>query len=111
MNEIRLFLHELESMDEYSSTIPTGTVMWKMWRRRSCSNGAGRLLGIEWFVGQYVPDDKYGRPLPKSRIGIRWFKVVLRQEPVPPIYRAPDWSNYQRYRKEVAEERKQRCAK
>lgn len=33
MNTIRLFRHELESMPEYSSTLPTGTTLWKMWRR------------------------------------------------------------------------------
>jgi hypothetical protein len=110
MNEIRLFLHELESMDEYSHSIPTGTTTFKMWRRRQYMWGT---VGVYTeFVGQYVPDNKYGRPYPANRIGIRWYKVVLRYGPAPRSYFAPDWSNYQRFRKEAEEERrKERCGK
>lgn len=93
-NEIRLFLHELESMPEYSTSIPTGQVMWKMWRRRE--RIPAHWVGgpaVNEFVGQYTPSDRRGF------VRIRWFKVVLKYGPAPPVYHAPDWSNYERYKR------------
>lgn len=71
-NIIRLYLWELESLPEYSASIPTGTTLWKQWRRRV------RLGGVPVVVvGQYVP---HWRP---GTIGIRWSSVELRHGPRP----------------------------
>jgi hypothetical protein len=121
MNEIRLYLYELLSMPDYSSTMPTSTTPFKMWRRnnnvamriRISESRCGRDMAIDeylklkakllkkydgedWFVGQYYPIDTPGR------IGIRWFKVVLKEGPMPSGWQAPDWDNLQRWRKERA---------
>jgi len=92
MHEIRLYLHELESMPEYSRSIPTGTTLWKMWRRNT-NDG--------WYVGQYVPPSKLKSSRGVDLIGIRWFRVVLKHGPPPPVYRTPDWDNYARHKREL----------
>jgi hypothetical protein len=86
-NEIRLFAWELESMGEYSSTLPTGQTIWKQWRCRALDEPSG------WVVGQYVPslDPKY--------VGIRWYRVVLKHGPRPPLYSPPDWDRYCYYKR------------
>jgi hypothetical protein len=121
MNEIRLYGYELFSMPEYSSTLPTETTPFKMWRkdnnvviRLRISNSRCGILddydayleqkwkllnkyaGEDWYVGQYYPIDT------PRRIGIRWFKVVLKEGPMPSGWQAPDWDNLQRWRKERA---------
>lgn len=79
---LTLFLYpwELESMPEYSASLPTGTTIGKFWRSR---------YGSGWYVGAYIedPDDR-----PNSR-GIVWFEVVLRHGPEPFRYDPPDWHN------------------
>lgn len=82
MNEIRLYWWELQSMPEYSTSTPTGRVVWKQWRARD-RDSSGWL--DSWFVGQYVPG------LTKSTLTIRWSRVVLRHGPMPPVYYEPDW--------------------
>lgn len=121
MNTIRLYAHDLESMPEYSSTLPTGTTLWKIWRRLELHAGgfsappharedlqrhvsAGVPVEERWFVGQYVPCREHGERCP-DHVGIRWFRVVLRAGPAPPAYRAPDWSNYARFQRERASEK------
>ena len=89
MNEIRLFEWELASMSEYSCSIPSGTVLWKMWSRNNTAYGP-KGAAPEWLVGQYIPCKK------NDRVGIRWFKVVFRSGPKPRQYTAPDWDNYHR---------------
>ena len=128
-NRIRLYPWELESMPEYSCSIPSGTVMWKMWRRNCNAYAIGvrcpsclfedkaspecRLqcpkckfeelkkfqLPERWVVGQYVPCDIPGE------IGIRWYEVQLLTGPKPRIYNPPDWHNYKRWKQEHDEER------
>lgn len=95
MNEIRLFPWELDSMGEYSCTLPSDTTLWKMWK---CDKNAYRNIPGEkrlephWVVGQYVPH-LGGDP---KLVSIRWFEVKLREGPKPLGWVAPDWSNHQR---------------
>ena len=102
---IRLFPWELMSMSEYSSTVPTGTTLWKMWRRDTSLrlNQTGGLIRAGgkpvWVVCQYVPHENM------ELVGIRIYEVELLEGPEPSVYHPPDWSNYDRYRKERREER------
>lgn len=93
---IYLYPWELRSMPEYSTTLPTGTTTWKMWKRNVLARGehGGLVATDEWLVGQYVPCDD------PNYIGIRWHEVHLKAGPEPRIYRPPDWSNMDRYRRE-----------
>ena len=114
MNEIRLFPWELDSMGEYSCSIPTGTTLWKMWK---CNKNAYRpnRPGEKpypplWVVGQYIPHKN------PEFVGIRWFKVKILEGPRPLGWVTPDWSNFQRYRREAdalrkEERRKQKCCR
>lgn len=94
-NEIRLYGFELESMPEYSASLPTGTTLWKQWKSRRVGT---------WYVGQYTP-----HPDP-DKVGIRWSRVVLRHGPPPRGWRAPDWSRFETYRTELAAHRNERAA-
>lgn len=76
-NHIRLYPWELASMSEYSCSLPSGTVLWKMWARDR--NFGKRTTKKDWCVGQYAP---YEGPLP-DRIGIRWFEVQILEGPEP----------------------------
>lgn len=116
MNEIRLYGYELASMPNYSTTIPSGTVLYKMWRRdnnqgrrfqimearcpstmerEECAERRRALLkeceGEDWYVGQYLPSD-----IPEQVL-IRWYKVVLKHGPQPRRWQPPDWHNQARY--------------
>lgn len=92
-NEIRLFIWELMSMGEYSSTLPTGTTVWKQWRRRVDAEPSG------FVVGQYVPCDERDRR-GRAQVGIRWYRVVLKHGPFPRRgYRPPDWDRYEYYKR------------
>ncbi len=93
-NTIRLFLWELESMPEYSCSLPSGQTFWKMWRRNMYASRRGPHREPRWVVGQYTP-----HPDPKT-VGIRWFKVHLREGPKPRFYTAPDWVNMARWRRD-----------
>lgn len=107
-NRIYLYPWELASMDEYSTSVPSGTTPFKMWRRdlrsritkeQHAQMERGQFRDEDWRVGQY-----YSLPDP-TRIGIRWFEVVLLEGPEPAGYVSPDWSNYQRWLREAAAER------
>lgn len=92
---IYLFWWEFETMLDYSHSLPSGTTPWKMWRRKGPDG---------WYVGQYVP---CSRPEcgPEKHVDIRWFKVELREGPIPPGYQVPDWTNYDRWRRDHREAR------
>jgi hypothetical protein len=126
-NRIRLYPWELDSMPEYSCSIPSGTVLWKMWRRNTlayclevactcgfrgrasvearlvCPDCKGDLRKLpyreDWIVGQYVPCDIPGQ------IGIRWYEVQVLSGPKPRCYTPPDWDNYKRWKADRAAER------
>lgn len=82
---IKLFPWELESMPEYSTSLPTGTTVWKMWKRK---------IVDQWVVGQYIPCEEPGM------IGTRWYEVLLKEGTKPAGYVPPDWSNYARWKKD-----------
>jgi hypothetical protein len=117
-----LYWWELLSMSEYSCSLPSGQVMWKMWRcnpnfgldrphheHRDDTTEVGechlndepkydlthlQFLREPWVVRQYVPSNK------KGFIGINVYEVHLKSGPHPRGYNAPDWDNYERYKKE-----------
>jgi len=80
---LNLFTWELDSMNEYSSTLPTGRTPGKMWKR---------AIRDGWQVGMYIPD---ADPM---MIGIVWFNVQLRSGPMPRLYAPPDWNNHGHWR-------------
>ena len=89
---VRLFHWEFESIDDYSCSLPSATTMWKVWKNNKNAYNSRRLPN--WYLGQYVPTDK------KDYIGIRWFKIVLREGPKPRYWEKPDWANHKRFRAE-----------
>lgn len=111
---IPLFSWELESMGEYSCSIPTGTTIGKKWK---CNRNAYRsqvgqtepkelqfysqqMLGPlppDWWVGEYVED-----PDPKM-VGIVWRKVIILEGPYPRNWRRPDWDCDERRRREAVQ--------
>jgi len=70
-------------MPEYATSVPTGYVSGKMWRRRL------KELRVIMYTHR-VADHAY----------MAHFDVVLRQGPKPPGYCPPDWGNYARWKKE-----------
>ena len=96
-----LFPWELESMDEYSCSLPTGTTVGKIWKRNltAFQRSQGRVLEPEWIVCMYAEHED------PNKVRILTFNVELKQGPRPRSYRAPDWSNYQQWQKDRAEER------
>lgn len=74
MNRIRLYPWELASMPDYSCTLPTGTTLWKMWRRNLHAYTTPPKPP-RWVVGQYVPHHE------PEKVGIKWFDVQLLEGP------------------------------
>lgn len=66
MKEEVIDLAELESLLEYSTTLPTGTTIGKRWRR--ARRPGARVT--EWWIGTYVE-----HPDP-DRVGIEWVWAV-----------------------------------
>jgi hypothetical protein len=85
--ELFLFLHELESMPDYSCTFPSATTIGKVWRRREPYRCLDEDPRARHFVGMYVPAGD------ADHVRIIWFDVVLRAGPAPRHYEAPDWHN------------------
>ena len=56
-------LSAFESLHEYSLTLPTGTYLGKVWKRKKNTG--------KWVLGEYVVD-----PDPKM-VGIVWREIVL----------------------------------
>lgn len=102
--EIRLYWWELESMGNYSLSLPTATTAFKMWRRCTDRHEGHPFNPGQWMVGQYLPSSD-GKTVP-----IRWFRVVLRHGPRPQTYHAPDWSNRARWRRDREAEKLSREA-
>lgn len=95
-----LFQHELDSMDEYSTTLPTATTIGKMWKRNA--NAVQRMherpVAPNWHVCMYVEHED------PTRVRILRFEVVLRHGPEPRCYVSPDWSNFAGWKAERARE-------
>lgn len=100
-----LFAHELDSMDEYSCSLPTATTIGKMWKRRSSETPAGWVVGLYAYHIAPTPEEIRRDRHHAGRTRILWFDVVLRHGPAPRVYRAPDWSNFAGWRAERAAER------
>jgi hypothetical protein len=99
--ELTLYLypHEVASMSEYSSTMPTGVVPGKVWRRNL---NDGTSSPPEWVVCMYSEFfTRNGREYAKCIT----FAVVYRQGPEPRNYEPPDWDNYNRWREMNDDER------
>jgi hypothetical protein len=84
--ELFLYAHELASMPEYSLSVPTGTTVGKVWKRRVPYNAPE--LQASWVIGMYVYSGSLGH------LRIVWSDVVLRSGPALRRYNAPDWSNF-----------------
>ncbi len=89
---LRIFAWQLDSMPEYSTSLPTATTPFRMWKNNSIFQGSKKI----WRVGQYYPVEEPGW------IGIRWFKVDFLAGPKPREWSPPDWGNYERYKRERA---------
>lgn len=103
-NTIRIYMWQLKSMNEYSSTLPSRTTPFKMWKRNVNDSWVRAQSGLPpteplWVVGQYYPVED------PDRIGIRWFDVQLLEGPKPSGWVAPDWSNYDRWKRDYNAER------
>lgn len=104
MSDLTLFLyaHELDSMDEYSYSLPTATTVGKVWK---CRSGNGWIVGLYTFHIPPTPEELRRDRNSAGRTRILWFDVVMRHGPEPRGYRAPDWSNFAGWRAERAAER------
>jgi hypothetical protein len=85
---LRLFLWELKSIPEYSTSFPTGQTIGKLWK----CNQDPISEPSHWVVAMYIPDDHPGY------VGIVWFDVELRAGPEPGGYSPPDWGNTKHFR-------------
>lgn len=98
-----LYAHELASMDEYSTTLPSATTIGKVWKSHVppmyCSRDCDDGTCGKWSVGMYVEHEN------PELVRVFWFEVVLRHGPAPQVYRAPDWSNFAAWKAERARER------
>jgi len=91
----------LDSMDEYSSTLPSGTTIGKFWKRAvyesATCDSVHRLVFCGWRIGCYgweEPDPYNGKP----SVRILWFDATLRSGPAPVNYPRIDWSNFGQYK-------------
>ena len=76
---------DLENLLEYSTTLPTGTIIGKRWRKDVNAIKAmfGGKLGLEpeWAIGEYVHSDEIdwialGEESLPNQIGIKWYWAV-----------------------------------
>lgn len=81
-----LYRHELESMGEYSCSMPSGVVPGKVWR--------SLMRDGTWLVRMYSePYMDKGREMCRAIN----HKVVMKSGPRPVNYCPPDWGNYARW--------------
>lgn len=88
METVVLTKEEFDSMLEYSSTLPSGTTLGKVWRSDFLAYAPPaerRRLTLahksqhDWYMGEYVPDpkaklDRNGQP---ETIRIVWRKIEI----------------------------------
>ena len=91
--EIYLYQWELESMPEYSHTIPSGQVPGKWWRCRMRGRSG-------WKVATFTINEAN-----TELIRVNWLKVVFREGPKPRNYYPPDWSNYAEWKRTFSEKK------
>lgn len=104
-SDLKIFLYwwELESMPEYSCSLPSETTIGKVWRCDIMAYNKRAVLPL-WYVGIYGESDD-----PDVRL-IHWHEVVLREGPRPAHYSPPDWHNTARWERERQHERQQRLS-
>lgn len=61
----------LDSLLEYSSSLPSGTTVGKRWKRRVADG---------WYLGEYFKDET----TPPDSVSVRWSKIELRESTVAP---------------------------
>lgn len=66
---------ELEELLEYSSSLPTGTTIGKVWKRKIFDQQSGRFTG-RYRLGEYVPETVEPWKS-KGYVGIQWRDVVI----------------------------------
>lgn len=96
---VYLYPWELNSMPEYSHTIPSAHVPGKWWKSRQLISNAARAN--ELWVGTFTMTE-YDTEI----VEIKFFPVVMRQGPQPPNWKAPDWGNFAEYRRIMMREGK-----
>ncbi len=64
-------------MLEYSSSIPSGTTLGKVWKRNHLAFASPS--GEDWYMGEYVPDAKakIGKDGVPETVGIVWRKIKV----------------------------------
>ncbi|NIE80031.1 hypothetical protein [Asaia sp. As-1742] len=69
-------LKYLENLPEYSCSLPTGTTPGKRWKGEVHFQPYGKrsLPRIGWMISEYYE----GPELPPNRIGIHWYRPVIR---------------------------------
>jgi hypothetical protein len=102
-SEIYLYTYELDSMPEYSCSFPSATTWWKMWKS-DLNAFTGNGKPPHWVVRQFVPHVTD----PENMVTARCFQVILKHGPQSPKWRAPDWDNIQRWRRDQDEAKKRR---
>ncbi len=66
-------------LDDYSCTLPSGTVIHKRWRRHEPYSGPG-----EWWMGEYAVSDN------PDEVRIIWRPIFVRRVPTDEPVRATD---------------------
>ncbi len=73
---------ELDELLEYSTSIPSGTYIGKLWKRNNNAlvrDAKGHNVPPEWTMGEYIPDPqaKIGKDGKPDTIGIKWRKIEI----------------------------------
>jgi hypothetical protein len=63
--EVALTQSDFDALNEYSCTLPTGTMIGTRWKCGRPYHG----LRTAWYLGEYVPCDLPGQ------VGIRWRRI------------------------------------
>lgn len=64
---------QFEQLKEYSTSVPTGTTIGKVWKRRWPPFYAPDFPDPDWYLGEYVPDPQ-GRD---GITGIVWRELIV----------------------------------
>jgi hypothetical protein len=96
---ICLYQYELDEIGEYSCSIPSGTVPYKVWKVDLNFGKSYRVCSKpDWVMSQYIPLEE-----PFSEIAIRHYEVFVLEGPEPPGRVTPDWDNYERWKRDREE--------
>jgi hypothetical protein len=79
MPTMRISRRQLEALPEYSTSLPTGTYIGKLWRRNVAVVRAPAI----WRIGGYFPHEQ-----PDDFVYVRWFKPFLTIADNPDVERS-----------------------